>query len=279
MSYTNQGSPATISDFRLDKYEVTVGRFRKFVSVWLAGWRPAPGSGKHTHLNNGSGLNGDEAGWDPSWETLGIIQEKPSFPPTLDAWNETLACTLPLPSRSTWTPAVGDHENLPISCENFLEGYAFCIWDGGFLPSEAEWNYAASGGAEQRVYPWGPQMPSAALAVYSQCVLGSPGCSTDLQQARVGSLAAGNGRYGQADLGGNMMERVLDEADDYQTPCTDCASLNYRFPRQQMTAMSVRGGSFIYDASYLFSSARFVSWFSDRDEYLGIRCARSPLPR
>ena len=37
---------------------------------------------------------------------------------------------------------------------NWFESYAFCIWDGGFLASEAEWNYAAAGGSEQRYYPW-----------------------------------------------------------------------------------------------------------------------------
>jgi formylglycine-generating enzyme required for sulfatase activity len=64
-TYTNDGSgaqntadPATISDFRLDKYLVTVGRFRNFVAAWDqgSGYTPDVGSGKHTHLSGGKGL-------------------------------------------------------------------------------------------------------------------------------------------------------------------------------------------------------------------------------
>jgi len=56
VTYTDKSYPATVSPFRLDKYEVTVGRFRQFVSAVVAGWRPRPGSGKHIHLNGGRGL-------------------------------------------------------------------------------------------------------------------------------------------------------------------------------------------------------------------------------
>jgi formylglycine-generating enzyme required for sulfatase activity len=49
--YSSRSYPATVTDFRLDKYEVTVGRFRKFKAAWDAGWRPSAGAGKHEHLN------------------------------------------------------------------------------------------------------------------------------------------------------------------------------------------------------------------------------------
>jgi sulfatase modifying factor 1 len=273
VAFTSMGDPATISSFRLDKYEATVGRFRQFVSAWVGGWRPAPGSGKHTHLNNGGGLNnGTESGWNPAWESAGTGATKPLFPSTNDAWNDALACY-----ETTWTPVVGANETLPVTCTAFQEAYAFCIWDGGFLPTDAEWNYAASGGAEQRVYPWGSEVPTdASLAVYSPCGPDTS-CVKPVIQAPVGSLPAGNGKYGQADLAGNMIERVLDlygpTAMPPMTPCIDCANLAEVFDNP---LMSVRGGSYIYDASYLFSSADWVAWYSDRDNYVGFRCARSP---
>ena len=53
---TQMQSQATVNGLRIDRYEITVGRFRQFVSASVRGWVPAPGSGKHTHLNGGLGL-------------------------------------------------------------------------------------------------------------------------------------------------------------------------------------------------------------------------------
>ena len=79
-TYVNNGSgstayadPATVSGFRLDKYDVTVGRFRRFVAAWNggAGYSPPAGSGKHTHLNGGLGLSnsGSPGTYEPGWLT------------------------------------------------------------------------------------------------------------------------------------------------------------------------------------------------------------------
>ncbi|MEP7049823.1 MAG: SUMF1/EgtB/PvdO family nonheme iron enzyme [Pseudomonadota bacterium] len=261
--------PATISNFRLDKYEVTVGRFRKFVEAVGAGWLPAPGSGKHAHLNHGVGLlnsagAGNEQGWDAAWNG-----NLPAGKPTWDS-SDYLACDA---AYATWTPSPAGNENLPINCVNWYQSAAFCIWDGGFLPSSAEGNYAAAGGSEQRPYPWGDTFPSGstALAVFG-CYLNAGGnCTGVTNIAPVGSVVAGNGRYGQADLAGNVAEWNFDwDGPNPASACNDCANLEPTLARIE------RGGSFFFYASLLLSTAHDEVPPMAHSFDLGLRCARKP---
>ena len=234
--YVNPGFPATVSGFRLDAYEATVGRFRSFVSAVVGGWRPDAGSGKHAYLNGGSGLANvgvDAGAFEPGWST--------SWSSNLDSsaasWNTDLAC----PS-ATWTASAGADEHRPINCVTWYEAYAFCIWDGGFLPSEAEWNYAASGGERAAGLPLvGSRRTSATIdcahANYSPT--GTPACSTTGPNDVGSESPTGDGKYGQADLAGNVWEWTLDSNDvPYVTPCSDCSNV------APLTSPVTRGGSY-----------------------------------
>jgi sulfatase modifying factor 1 len=150
----DEAAPATVTGFRLDEYEVTVGRFRQFVSAWNggAGYVPPAGSGRHAHLNGGLGLASDGGDAGIAYETGWLSSDNGAIAPT----DASLACESQF---ATWTTRAGGNENLPINCVNWYEAYAFCIWDGGFLPSEAESEYAAAGGSQQREYPWGGAAP------------------------------------------------------------------------------------------------------------------------
>lgn len=258
--------PATVSDFRFDTYEVTVGRFRKFKAAWEGGWRPSAGAGKHKHLNGGRGLvNSGAPGYESGWET---------------AWDSAVTPTDPFlsscgPSYTTWTSSPGANENRPINCTNWYEQYAFCIWDGGFLPSEAEWNYAAAGGNEQRSYPWGDTAPDCTFANYKgaagdteYCTLPGIGATND-----VGSESPkGDGKWGQADLAGNVLEWTLDSINlPYaQASCPNCAYT------VASSGRVLRGGSFLSPASNMTTSNRGGFGVSLRDGGMGSRCARSP---
>ncbi|MCA9623624.1 MAG: SUMF1/EgtB/PvdO family nonheme iron enzyme, partial [Myxococcales bacterium] len=136
--------PATVSDFRLDRFEVTVGRFRRFVNAYPSS-APAPGDGAHPAIPG--------SGWDAS--------DDAKLPGDATALMAALDCG----SYTTYTDQVGGQEHLPINCLTWELAFAFCAWDGGRLPTEAEWNYAAAAGAEQRLYPWGSAAPTPALAV------------------------------------------------------------------------------------------------------------------
>lgn len=256
-------SPATLSTFRLDRYEVTVARFRAFVTAALGGYRPASGAGKHTHLNAGKGLAigaGFEAGWDTAWNTELALA-------SLAAWTTELSCHAAL---ATWTQTAGANESKPINCANWYQATAFCIWDGGFLPSDAEWNYAAAGGSEQRLYPWGPTAPGtdSSLSVHNCSYMGASSCGGTLVIAPSGSVAAGDGKWRHSDLSGNMAEWVKDYG--LPKPCTDCASAIG-------SGSTARGG---YFGSVLATDVATTSRPSAPPDLnnpsIGLRCARLP---
>lgn len=216
---------ATLSDFRLEAYEVTVGRFRAFVDA---------GQGTQATANASKGFGGHprylNSGWDPDTYYAELEMDE-------DALRAQLQCSDPL--RHTWTDDPGDNENKPINCVTWYEALLFCAWDGGRLPTEAEWNYAAAGGSEQRAYPW--EEPAGVLdpdlAVYG-CPDGMPACPSGTGIQPVGSKNNGRSRWGHFDLTGNVAEWVMDTVSDGYVPsCTDCMRIGDG-------DRGVRGGAF-----------------------------------
>jgi formylglycine-generating enzyme required for sulfatase activity len=249
-----------VDAFALDTFPVTVGRFRAF-ALAFDGTAPAEGSGAHPSIPG--------SGWHSAWN-LTLPPSQAALLADLEA--PVMIDPLPYPhyppflGSKTWTTPPGDNDDRPIDFIDWHLAFAFCIWDGGRLPTEAEWECAAAGGDQNCLHPWGAAPPDAAhLATGPQT--GLPG--------HVGQFPEGKGRWGHLDLISDVGQWVLDwyQEDWYALhsapdSCHNCANLTEAAPESGPFHVS-RGG---YDDR----AADRGTVYDDLNFTNGFRCARSP---
>jgi len=250
-----------VSSFELGIFEVTVGRFKKFLKAydaWRASGAPQAGAGSHPLIPG--------SGWDPEWlRHPGDAPDRYGLPVTsADMEAEVIDCVN--------TPLATKLDLQPRNCVSFYEAAAFCIWDGGRLPTDLEWEYAAAGGDENRIYPWGTPAPVPARAAY-----GCNGVWPDYpcQIPVVGSSPAGQGRFGQLDLAGSVEEWTFDAFDTVATdsrpiPCNDCASVKQNHENNPRV---MHGGDWTAGADSLRVAARYPGEARFPLPMFGFRCA------
>lgn len=271
---------ATVSPFLLDTFEVTAGRFRAWVEATNGNLRasaPSEGEGAHPKI--------PDSGWRSEWNALLPTNREEvdeMFGPescqvgsnvqdygALTWWTDELDRAVRAANDSSTVLSENTKARLdtkPINCIPWEVLFAFCVWDGGRLPTNAEWGFAASAGDEQRAFPWGnpadedlvfidgrddlSRTPTyAAGRDYTVAALfdpsdGKPNLLPDsylstwggpiretydnaTHIAPVGRKALGNGKWGHADLAGNIHEWMLDEGPVRPGTCTDCANVSW----------------------------------------------------
>jgi iron(II)-dependent oxidoreductase len=154
----------------------------------------------------------------------------------------------------------------PVCHVNWFEAQAYCRWAKRRLPSEAEWEFAAScapDGATRTRYPWGNVLPDAGRANFHGVV----GRTVD-----VGAFAAGDSASGCRQMLGNVWEWTADTFAPYPGFVRDPYK-EYSEPWFG-THKVLRGGSFATRAWLMRNTWRNFYTPDRRDIYAGFRtCA------
>ena len=171
---------------------------------------------------------------------------------------------------SEWTdgtlPLSFQGADQPVVCVDWDQARAFARWAGGRLPTEAEWEYAASSGVNAWKYPWGNQDATCDRAVMTD---GGTGCGEG-HTWPVCSKPAGNSSQGVCDLAGNVWEWTQDSwHDSYSGAPTDGSAWEGGASNRVG-----RGGGWSSTASHLRAPNRSKRGPSRRNYDLGFRLAR-----
>jgi formylglycine-generating enzyme required for sulfatase activity len=130
----------TLAPFHISKYAVTNEQFAEFVR----------GSGHRTEA--------ERAGW--SFVFRNHVPEGlrgPAMPGT-PWWVRVDGADWKHPEGPDSSIEGGPHH--PVVQVSWNDAVVYAAWAGYRLPTEAEWEYAARGGLEQKTYPWGDEFMS-----------------------------------------------------------------------------------------------------------------------
>ncbi len=130
-------------------------------------------------------------------------------------------------------PHVRIDDTHPVSCVSWYDAADYCVWlskETGVnfvLPTEAQWEYAARGD-DQRIYPWGNEVPDGTRANYADEAFNAVFPGTEQSKVHfgvndgyaatspVGSFPAGASPCGALDMAGNLTEWVFDWYGKYE---------------------------------------------------------------
>ena len=230
----------TVPAFRLGKYEVTVGQFRRFVEA--TGYR----TDAERNADGNAGCLTDAGG----------------------GWNWT--------AGSSWrNPGFSTGDDHPVVCVSWSDAQAYVGWlsvETGKvfrLPTEAEWEYAARAGSTTK-YSWGDDVGSNRANCMNDDSEDFSGCGDSYEYtAPVGSFPAN--AWGLHDMHGNVWEGVQDcWNDSYEGAPSDGSA----WESGDCGLRVVRGGSCVNGAWGLRSAYRNRLGRATRSSSLGFRLAQ-----
>jgi sulfatase modifying factor 1 len=269
-----------VDGFWMDKHEVTNEQYARFVAatgyVTDAEKRPDPKEFPDAPLKD--------------LKPFSIVFKKPGPNDEVDLrdhlswWDRKYGASWKHPEGSDST--IKGRENYPVVHISYNDALAYCQWADKRLPTEAEWEFAARGGLDRKIFPWGDELKpdDKWMANVWQGKFPQQNTKEDGFEglAPVGSFPP-NG-YGLYDMAGNAWEWC---ADWYQVRYYEVGpERNPQGPDSGSDPMEPgvpkrvqRGGSFLCDERYCMryvAGARGKGEVTSAANHIGFRCVMNP---
>ena len=170
---------------------------------------------------------------------------------------------------------IEDRPNYPVAHIAYTDASAYAQWADKQLPTEAEWEYAARGGLEQKLFPWGDDLEPDGkhLCNIWQGEFPSEDTADDGYAGASPVQAFPPNGYGLYSMTGNVWEWTQDW---FGTTHRKHETLNPRGPKYG-TEKVMKGGSFLCHASYCNRyrvAARTKNTPDSSTSNIGFRCVR-----
>jgi len=192
------------------------------------------------------------------------------------------------------------YDNYPVVGVTWAQAKAFCQWrtkqmntfqemikNPGVmdyrLPSEVEWEYAARGGHQMTLYPWGSYYSRDQEANFVANFKPMRGNYVSDSRTNVTTMKVANylpNSYGLYDMAGNVAEWTSNAYDEsgYEIMSDFSPDFQYNAKPDDPPAMKrkvIRGGSWKDIAYYIQNSTRSFEYQDSAKSYVGFRCVRS----